>query len=636
MARFLIRTIKFNPYHDPLSGKFTSANRDLSDPSELMGYMKLLATHEGYHPNIMNMKVAGHAIFHPDKSLGLSREQMPQIPTAARADFLNSLPTQLVDLDPRNLKPTQTEIDGFKTAKFMMQEAEGTDRFRPPIVSRDHYVIDGHHNWASRVVQAVANPGKNVMMPAYLVDMNRDQLLTRARAYADAKGFEAKPIHKFNPNHLPAGTPTGGQFCTANAPGSHPIQWVDMTELFKTLPKPKFKPLSEAVVHDLQQWVDVPLDFSDSWEPAKYRVKVKFNPNHVPAGTPEGGEFAPGDEMAEFNSAFGPFMLTNYPTSSGNARTYAENQAAHDLHPKLYAQSEKWLKDQPPKVREDLAKYVGADYGPLNAYLRTGKAEYYGMVMNQGEAKSMAARLERALDDAPVLPDGTQLYRAFRSDEVVARAESESGYLEGGTFQDRAFLSTTTNPKVMGDFYEDKDNKSNAVLLRMTTRDGARGVYTAAALPPQFSTSKGPAEYEVLINRSTPIYVNKITRLSTGAVVLDADIYGPPARVGRFNPNHAPAGSPEGGQFAPYRSRVSIRSVSLSAQGYLDTVMTPRSASTTCCLGPKICGLQSWFADGEIEGQFPTIEITGTVPLNSYLRGGMGDVYGSSDLVPLV
>jgi hypothetical protein len=548
---------RFNPYHDPKDGKFTFAAHDVADAPELKRYMHQLSK-GGYHPNIMNLTVAGKAIFNPHMSLGVGRKQMPQIPTASRPDFLSSLPHQLVHLDPTKLNPTQAQLDGYKTAKFYTNGEK--DVFRPPIVSSDDYVIDGHHNWASRVIRAVANDERNPSMMAYRIKMPHDLVLARAHEYATEHGFEAKPIHKFNPNH----DPKTGRFAPKN------VTFFDPIKIWAGLPKPKFKPKNPDFIREVQQWDDI-LD-SETWDkngpnraftnfnqsrhlqaeffasfPNKYKVKVKFNPNHRPAG-PGGGQFTSGIEMhdgvvndpamAEFNSIFGPFNRVPY----GEAFFYQENEAAHQLNEQLYTEHSKWFA-QHPQVASDVMDYMGEDYGPLNTYLRTGKLPNGGYGIPEMKARSMAARLERGINDAPELPDGTVLYRAFRSDRVMERVQD--GSLVGGVFQDRAFLSTTTNPAVLGTFYENKDNKSNAVLMRITTRDGTQGLYTPSVWN---SENHRPGEYEVLLNKSTPLYVSKVTPLKSGGVIVDADVYGEHHRV-KFNPNHVPAGSPTGGQF---------------------------------------------------------------------------------------
>ena len=125
---------------------------------------------------------------------------------------------------------------------------------------------------------------------------------------------------RFNPYHHPAGAPggIGGQFASKPTttpgvkppPGSFPVQSIDFTELFKTLPKPRFKPHPDTTLH---QWHDV-LDDA-MWEPyhdfkqprvrcGPYKLTIRFNPNHVPGGRPDGGQFASANG-AYWDSMFG-------------------------------------------------------------------------------------------------------------------------------------------------------------------------------------------------------------------------------------------------------------------------------------------------------------------------------------------
>jgi hypothetical protein len=474
--------VKFNPYHDEL-GRFANADHDVGDAGQLKSYMNTLAASPGYHPNIAGLKLMGHPILNPDKNLGIKREDMPQIPTAEREAFLASLPAtnKAVNLDPRKLNPVQAQIDGHKTALFLKQSMAGTDRFRPPLVSRDGYVIDGHHNWASRVIQTYVDPWGPDLMPARQVDMGHEELLSAAHVYAAKHGFEAKTIYKYNPNHVPAGSPDGGQF------------------------------------------------------------------TFITGGGQVGNEASPELE------ALGPFHHEQY-----GIMRYTENQAAHDLNQKLYMEHVKWFSEH-PQIATDVADYMSSDYGPLNAFLRTGVAkDKFGMVMADGEAKSTVARLERAIDEAPVIPDGTTLYRAFRSDSVVQRAEA--GDLEGKVFQDKAFLSTTANPFIANVFYSNKDDKSNAVIMRMTTHDNVQGLYTAAST---YRSNKNPSEYEVLLNRSTPMYIDHVTKLQNGGLLVDASVYGDGNKAKKFNPNHDPANgqftSGEGGVSGAWPNRPNNR-----------------------------------------------------------------------------
>ena len=79
----------------------------------------------------------------------VDREDMPQIPKDQEDAFLDYLDQEGIafdneSVDPRSLKPTQTE---FNTDKLKKPKKDKTPR--PIIISQDNYVLDGHHRWTS-------------------------------------------------------------------------------------------------------------------------------------------------------------------------------------------------------------------------------------------------------------------------------------------------------------------------------------------------------------------------------------------------------------------------------------------------------------------------------------------------------
>jgi hypothetical protein len=541
---------QLDDWFDPLDvASWEHVDLSCQTVAEMDRLMDRLRANPDSHPNIMQLTVAGERIFHPEKALDLRRDQMPQIPSKARDDFLSTLPHETVSIDPRTLYPTQNELDGYKVALF----AARTNAYDVvPLVSKDNYVIDGHHNWAGAVVRRV--DGENNLITVNRVDMNRDDLLAASRTYADANGFAAKPIHK-------------------------------------------------------------------------YMIKAKFNPNHVPAGRPEGGQFASvqmitdAAAMDEFDAIFGPFTKVEY-----GHLTFNEGPNAGDMHRQLFPEALQWMADH-PAVAQSILDYIGTGYGPLNSYLRTGKAlSKSGIMMSPGEARSMASRLERGLEEAPVLPDGTVLYRAFRSDAVIERANN--GGLVDGVFHDKAFLSTSLDTGTLRNFYEDKMNKSNAVLMRITTRDGARGALTQASLGG--IAYERPGEYEVLLNKSTDLYVTKVTPLKTGGIVVDADVYGDTSKVMRFNPNHVPAGDPAGGQFT------SFHDVFPDSPYYVAGQFTRHSTEEANAAHKAMATSHVAYRQGlDLADRLELADYrdNGYRPLNSFLRYGPDGIEGSSDIV---
>jgi ppGpp synthetase/RelA/SpoT-type nucleotidyltranferase len=87
-------------------------------------------------------------IFYPKQSLGLKRNQMPQI----RSKFLPILFEQLdndrirykdIRVDANTLKPSQNEINIDTASKF----SKDAPYMKRALVSSDNYIIDGHHRW---------------------------------------------------------------------------------------------------------------------------------------------------------------------------------------------------------------------------------------------------------------------------------------------------------------------------------------------------------------------------------------------------------------------------------------------------------------------------------------------------------
>jgi predicted ABC-type ATPase len=183
------------------------------------------------HINIMGMTVDGKKLF-GDEGLGIPRKEMPQLPAGAlRRKFLEEVSTHGVDeesVDPATLKPVQDEIDGLKTGAIYKLIAGGKYKAEPIVVSKDNYIIDGHHNWAGRLTYRTLDDPK-AKIDIWRVDMKVKPLLDAAQKFTDEENIKRKDItkaesfarvFKFNPNHEPAGSPKGGQFARGNTSDS--------------------------------------------------------------------------------------------------------------------------------------------------------------------------------------------------------------------------------------------------------------------------------------------------------------------------------------------------------------------------------------------------------------------------------
>ncbi|WP_203234341.1 LPD38 domain-containing protein [Burkholderia mayonis] len=103
-------------------------------------------------------------------TLGISRDEMPQVPTQSHGGLVNHLNAQGIEHETKmvpaaELKPTQAEFSPEKVAQA--KEATGD---RAVIVSNDGHIIDGHHQ-----VLAAQEEGKDVK--AIVLDASVDKAL---------------------------------------------------------------------------------------------------------------------------------------------------------------------------------------------------------------------------------------------------------------------------------------------------------------------------------------------------------------------------------------------------------------------------------------------------------------------------
>ena len=132
-------------------------------PSLVTGIHDLGTRSQGY--NITNLVVDGEKPFKTDHGAELLREHMPQILPSQRPQFLKDIEAKYgvsstrEAVDPRTIKPSQNEIDGWKTGGVFKEFAEkGIPDKRAPLVSSDGYIIDGHHYWSAALAMRAANP----------------------------------------------------------------------------------------------------------------------------------------------------------------------------------------------------------------------------------------------------------------------------------------------------------------------------------------------------------------------------------------------------------------------------------------------------------------------------------------------
>lgn len=111
--------------------------------------------------------------------------------------------------------------------------------------------------------------------------------------------------------------------------------------------------------------------------------------------------------------------------------------------------------------REAVAAYIGAAYGPLNDYLRTGNRdpnEIYDGIFTPVE---FVPHLDRAISKS-IVSDPITVYR-----DVGDYFNKLSGFASGTVIQDKGYVSTTENYSIL-------DTRKNIVSIRVPA--GSRGL----------------------------------------------------------------------------------------------------------------------------------------------------------------
>ena len=262
---------KYNQNHNPANGQFSSGasgagaasitaepgskdwgnqigdalNRGEEIGITAKGVGKFLKTmaDRGDNPDITNLQVNGHTLF-GGEGLGIKRKDMPQIPQDRRAEFLSDMAdkgisTELKKVDAMDLRPSQSEISATKTARLYEHfKSDGIPKDKAILVSKDGFVVDGHHHWAAAAAMGLM--GKHSKIPVIQMDVNIKESLAVSKQWAADKGIAAQDMNskelplgktadesdyfvKFNPNH-----DDRGRFSSSNGGASIPAMAKDV------------------------------------------------------------------------------------------------------------------------------------------------------------------------------------------------------------------------------------------------------------------------------------------------------------------------------------------------------------------------------------------------------------------------
>jgi hypothetical protein len=152
----------------------------------------LMAAESKVPLDLARVEVDGHEVF--GGGLGIPRAEMPSLPQDYRRGFLDSLRRTAAvyrrTIDPRSVRPLQGEMDAVKIGQMYLSWLNGTMTPGEVIVTRDNFVLDGHHRWAVAIARTFNET--DVSIPVIRIDIDSDELLGFARAYVARRGIEAR------------------------------------------------------------------------------------------------------------------------------------------------------------------------------------------------------------------------------------------------------------------------------------------------------------------------------------------------------------------------------------------------------------------------------------------------------------
>jgi ABC-type Zn uptake system ZnuABC Zn-binding protein ZnuA len=116
----------------------------------------------------------------PVKSMGIDRNEMPQIDSKDVSDFISHLKALGVvskseKLDPKKLTATQHQFHKEKIQNLIDKIEDGDYDNGDIIVSKDKYVMDGHHRWLAHYNLDIPIAAKQIDVPAeQLIELMKD------------------------------------------------------------------------------------------------------------------------------------------------------------------------------------------------------------------------------------------------------------------------------------------------------------------------------------------------------------------------------------------------------------------------------------------------------------------------------
>lgn len=219
--------------------------------------------------NLADISIKGKNLFARD-NVGIPRVDMPQLagrvdPGSPAAALLpkDAGPLAEVDLAPQfikelqdagigvkelsipasQLRSTQEQLDGMKVAGIAGAIAAGKIPPSPIFVTRDNYIIDGHHRWAAQIVlDAKNNREGDIQMPVHQLNIDIGTALTLATAFQKRWGISKTKVSGGNkeewlPDEVQAYGTSEGVKKEWDTRGRKPVDQVDIEDAFGKINK---------------------------------------------------------------------------------------------------------------------------------------------------------------------------------------------------------------------------------------------------------------------------------------------------------------------------------------------------------------------------------------------------------------
>lgn len=158
------------------------------------------------------------------------------------------------EVPPESLKATQTELVGDKVLGMEAGlEADPTNpKLTAPLyVSKDGYVIDGHHRWAAITSYNIKHPEAPIPLKVMIVDQDIDTAIQTANDFANEYGVAAKSGQESGPgSDANKETPTGGMQPTKGTTDANKAGLGKVAT--KAIQNPKV--VARTIKHNISKW----------------------------------------------------------------------------------------------------------------------------------------------------------------------------------------------------------------------------------------------------------------------------------------------------------------------------------------------------------------------------------------------